>query len=671
MRHFAHSGVRAALLFLVAGCFGSGCGADYSLGDRSRLELQVGGDYIDSSNAKPTDKDGDGLCGDNETPVSGTQCCDGGFGVGSAGATCMPEYKFESVGQGEPAKQTQVQVSNDGNRDLIIESIYMEEGGNPYITLEFNGLLGEDDFPITIEPDLTAPKLEFLVHYAPKTGVVDITTSVLIFKTNDERFEKSGFNGEFRMLFSVEAIGPKLKVDKSAVTYGCVTACSYTPIKLDNAGTDTLIIDKIEFSSPSSEFGLTNPPALPIEIPTLGDPSYNAVMFNIEYCPADDYWDDKNVLKIGTNDPTLPSQTFSIDVDVKQAPALLDFSTDSPFGYLDFSEESSHSINIFNKPASECDNLCADEGHCCGCSIELQRVEFDPEEAAEWYTVTAKDPTTDNVLPLPRALKGGESIQFDISYQKPAGHPEDKNATMCIEYNAPLAKDQNYCASLIAQSQCQFSLAPLNQSLQFNSASPAEVKEKAAVIINNGSAPCTISHVSVTNKWQSASEDYELKDVFAGGTEVAPFSVLPVWVNFSPHSDDLQGVLNIEYEDDLIGTVPESVLLSGSQKLACALPIADAGGPYEGYFAGDTITLDGCGSQGGDVECEGGDIFENGYVWYLLAKPENSASQLNTEGGCISQFIPDVAGTYELGFLVYDKVSFYQSDMIVETFTVQ
>lgn len=669
MKHLALSGARTALLVVFVGCVG--CNS-LSIGERSRLELQVGGDYIYSENAKATAKDGDGLCEDNEVAVSATHCCDGGFGLGADESTCMPEYKFESVGQGEPAKQTKVQVSNDGNRDLIIESVHLEEGGNPYITLDFNGLLGEDDFPITIEPDLTAPKLEFLVHYAPKTGIVDITSAVLVFKTNDERFQGSSFNGEFRMLFTVEAIGPKLKVDKTAVTYGCVTACSYTPIKLDNAGTDTLVIDKIEFASPSSEFGLTNPPALPIEIPPLGDPSYNAVMFNIEYCPADDYWEDENTLKIGTNDPTLTNQTLSIPVDVKQSPALLDFSTDSPFGYLDYSEESSHSINIYNKPASECDHLCADEGHCCGCSIELQRVEFDPEDAVDWYTVTAKDPTKDTVLTLPRALKGGEAIQFDISYQKPAGHPEDKNGTMCIEYTTPLSHAQSYCASLIAQSQCQFSLAPLNQSLQFNSVSPSEVKEKVAVIINNGSAPCTISHVSVTNKWQSASDDYELKDVIPGGTEVAPFSLLPVWVNFSPHSDDLQGILNIEYEDDLVGTVPESVLLSGSEALACALPTTDTGGPYEGYVAGETINLNGCDSEGGDVkDCEGGDIFENGYIWYLLAKPENSTAKLNAEGGCITQFVPDVAGEYQLGFHVYDKVNYYQSDLGTETIIVQ
>ncbi len=643
----------------------------FAKGERPLMEFLVDGDYMAVLQGTGSTKAEDEECKEGYEPQSATYCCPYGMKEGPNGL-CYEYREFEPVLQNEGAQYMEVAVTNAGEKDLVVESIYLMEGGNPYISLK--ALAGYPDpqepstFPATVEPDVVAPPIKFLVVYDPEPGYVDVSHAVLVVKSNHPAFENKTFNKEYRFMFTVQSVGPKTKVDKTKITYGCVTGCSTTPVKIDNAGTDTLTIKKIQFASPSSEFSLSNPPALPIDIAKPGDASYNSVTFSVMYCPGDDYWEDTNTLEVYTNDTSLPDGRLLIPVEVKQSPALLEFSTDSAFGYLDFSEATAHAVNIFNTPASECDHLCSDTGHCCGCSIQLEDVTFDPPDSADWYSFTAIDPTSEQVLSLPRALKGGASIQFNVNYEKPAGHPEDRNSTMCIKYVAPLSGPQDYCVSLIAKSQCQFALAPINQALHFNSASPSEVKEKPAILINNGSAPCVINHVGVTNKWEGASDDFSLAEVFTGGTQIPPFSLLPVWIEFSPHTEDLSGKLTVEYEDELVGGVEEVIMLSGAKAQACALPVAIPGDGYTGYSPGDSIILDGCESHAG--EC-GAPIYENGYIWYLIAKPEGSAAQFNTEGGCINQFTPDVAGTYELGLIVYDQETFYQSDFASTTVTVE
>ncbi len=646
----------------------STCGNKFGQGKRPLMELQVGGDWLNLDLEPAETKDDGGECPESFQAQVDDLCCPNGLTLGP-GDLCYEYREFQPSLQGEGSKSMEVTIANAGSLPLEIESIYLEDGGNPYMSIKWlAGYPDQSAFPMTIEQDLQVPPIKFLIVYDPVPEIVNTEFAMLVIESNHPKFENKDDDNKYRMLFTVLSVGPKARVDKTKISYGCVTGCSTTPIKIDNDGTDTLTINSIDFDSPSSEFSITNPPALPIDIPKKGDPAYNAVTFSVMYCPGDDSWEDTNTLVVGTNDPSLPNDELKIPVEVKQSPALLEFSNSSPFGYLDFSEVSTHSVSIFNTPAAECDHLCSDTGHCCGCSIQMEDVTFDPPDTKDWYTFSAVDPTNDNQLSLPRALKGGASIKFNVNYQKPAGHPEDRNSEMCIKYVAPLSGPQDYCISMISKSECQFELAPNNQTLHFNSASPTEIKEKPVVLVNNGSAPCTIAHVSITNKWDGASDDYTLAEVFAGNTEIPAFSVLPVWVEYSPHSDDLSGKLTVEYEDSLVGLVEAVVQLSGAKEQACAIPVADAGDGYDGYEPGQSVILDGCGSAKGDC---GELIYDNGYTWFLLDKPAGSAAQLNTEGSCITQFLPDQSGDYEIGLIVYDQVTFFQSDLATTIVHVQ
>ena len=213
--------------------------------------------------------------------------------------------------------------------------------------------------------------------------------------------------------------------------------------------------------------------------------------------------------------------------------------------------------------------------------------------------------------------------------------------------------------------QCQLTLAPINQHLHFNSVSPGDIKEKPVVLINTGKAPCTISHVAVTDKWGSASEDYALKQIFQDGSSVPASSLLTVWVQYSPHSSDPVGRLTVEYIDADVGPMELIVKLDGSKEAACKIPVA-VPGMYEGVAAGKIVNLTGYGSAAGDC---GEAIEDQSYTWFLLAKPADSVVQFNTAGNCHAAFIPDLPGTYEVGLLVYDAW-YFQSDLATATIEV-
>ena len=98
----------------------------------------------------------------------------------------------------------------------------------------------------------------------------------------------------------------------------------------------------------------------------------------------------------------------------------------------------------------------------------------------------------------------------------------------------------------------------------------------------------------------------------------------------------------------------------------CSIPVAKVANPVN-PAAGNTISLDGCGSSAGTC---GGAVYTNGFLWFILEKPEGSSAYLNAETSCNTSFVPDVAGDYTVGLIVYDEQNFYQSEMVSVTIPV-
>ncbi|MBM4370840.1 MAG: hypothetical protein FJ098_04255 [Deltaproteobacteria bacterium] len=612
------------------------------------------------------------------------------------GGQSMPAaHEFPKIDPNASPDKVKVEVLNTGGRALIVYDVYLVEGGNQYIALAWDGVYGPADFPITIEPDYPGTKFDFHVQYDPESDPVDISDSVLVVVTNDpnvlevqpeaevscpewagapwfEGGEDPGYKvfepdicTAYRTPLQVQKVGANIQLNATSVMFSCVVGSKTQTIEVDNVGTDTLHIESIGFDSPTTEFTIANPPALPLDIPPQGDPGNYTLSFDVMYNPLDDDFDDMNRLRIHSNATNTIGGDIYIEIEILQKPAVLQITSSSPFGYLDFSETKDHTINMYNKKPDECNDLCPDEGECCGCPVLIQNLKLTPAEAADWYTYTIWDPDKEAEVTLGggKSLAAGKAFDFKIHYAKPAGEQADMNGNLCIEYVAPGIGASSQCMSLLASSQCDLELGPPNAQLNFNSISPQDVKSKYVTLTNRGSAPCTVNSVLVTDKWNGVSEDFALAEEWPAGGIVEGFSVEKVEVQFSPHSTNLQGFLKVSYEHPVAGTTEDSFTLNGYSEQECLVPVADMGAPadYEGYAAGSTVVVNGCGSSAGAC---GDPIYTNGYIWMLLDKPEDSAASLNMEGSCTASFFADREGTYTLGLVVYEASSamFLQSD---------
>jgi hypothetical protein len=613
------------------------------------------------------------------------------------GGQSMPTaHIFPKIDPNASPEKVKVEVKNTGGEALVIYNVYIEEGGNQYISISWDGVYGPSDFPIVIEPNYTGTKFDFHIQYDPEQDPVDISDSVLVIETNDGKtvdldsgngvkitcpdWPDAPYNGgpdvgfkvkepdsctAYRTPFEVEKVGPNLQLNAGALTFSCVVGSKTQTIEIDNVGTAPLNVDEIGFDFPTTEFKIANPPALPVTIPPKGEAGNFTLAFDILYEPLDDDYDDSNLLRIHSNATNTNAGNTYIAIDIVQKPSVLQVTTTSPFGYLDFSETADHSLNMYNKKPDECNELCPDKGECCGCPVLIQNVKITPPEAAAWYTFVIYDPDKEKEVEIGggKSLAAGKAYDFNIHYAKPAGEPADMNANFCIEYVAPGIGANAQCVNMLASSQCDLEIGPAAAQLNFNSISPQDVKSKYVALINKGNAPCTVNSVIVTDKWNGASEDFALAEDWAPGSTVDGFSIETVQVRFSPHSANLQGFLKVDYEHPLIGQTEEVFQLNGYSEQECLVPIADLGstGDYQGYTAGSTVVVNGCASGEGDC---GDPIYANGYIWLLLDKPEGSAAYLNTEASCTGAFFADQPGTYTVGLVVYEASSamFLQSD---------
>jgi hypothetical protein len=607
-------------------------------------------------------------------------------------------FTFPKIDPNASAKKAKVEVKNSGGEALVIYNVYLVEGGNQYVSISWDGVYTPTDFPIVIEPNYTGTKFDFHVQYDPEQDPVDISDSYLVIETNDGKIANlENGNGEkiscpdwpdapynggpdlgfkvkepnscsaLRIPFEVEKVGPIIQLNAASLTFSCVVGSKTQTIHIDNIGTADLNIDAIGFDFPTTEFKIANPPALPVTIPPMGEADNFTLTFDILYEPLDEDYDDSNLLRVHSNAMNTVGGNTYIEIDIVQKPSVLQVTTTSPFGYLDFSATADHSLNMYNKKPDECNDLCPDKGECCGCPVLIQNVKVTPPEAAEWYTFVIYDPDKEKEVEIGggKSLAAGKAYDFNIHYAKPAGQQADMNANFCIEYVAPGIGANSQCVNMLASSQCDLTLGPPNAQLNFNSISPQDVKSKYVALINNGNAPCTVNSVIVTDKWNGASEDFDLADEWTPGSTVEGFAIETVEVRFSPHSANLQGFLKVDYDHPLIGKTEEVFQLNGYNEQECLVPIADVGvtADYQGYTAGSTVVVNGCASDEGDC---GDPIYENGYIWMLLDKPADSAAQLNTEASCTGAFFADLPGTYTVGLVVYEASSamFLQSEPV-------
>jgi hypothetical protein len=216
-------------------------------------------------------------------------------------------------------------------------------------------------------------------------------------------------------------------------------------------------------------------------------------------------------------------------------------------------------------------------------------------------------------------------------------------------------------------------VAPVNQLLYFNTENPAVAKQKSVVLINSGAGACNIPEIAITDKWDAATPDFSLVNAPALPLVIPPFGISLLDVEFAPKSatsGSFDGLVKMQYEDTMAGMVPFSVILKGAMQQDCAAPTANPGSKndYGTIAVGSSVTLNGCGSAAGTC---GSSIYETGYVWFIMARPEGSSAKLNVEDDCFVEFSPDKAGDYQIGLVVYEGTTFLQSDLATVTITAE
>jgi hypothetical protein len=217
---------------------------------------------------------------------------------------------------------------------------------------------------------------------------------------------------------------------------------------------------------------------------------------------------------------------------------------------------------------------------------------------------------------------------------------------------------------------CDLQIAPRSKLLNFNSEVATEVHKKTVALFNVGNAACQILDAHTEDQWAGKSQDFTIDSALKEGFEIPPFGIVPVEITFQAKSLDMKGFLKIKWQHPTKGAVTESLTLRGNAETNCSVPAADPGQAsyYTGYQPGQIITLNGCNSTAGSC---GANIYNAGYIWYLVEKPEDSGAYLNSEGICTTSFMPDVAGDYTISLITYDEEKFLQSEPGLVTITVE
>lgn len=625
-----------------------------------------------------------------------TSACGGSYGrtkhpqleIAVEGNINPGNFELPLIDPAAPEELFRVEVLNTGSAPLVVMGIYLESGGNRYVDLLWNGSTQANDLPLVIEPNAPSDYLWFSVRYDPGEEPVDLGDTVLTIITDDfenhdevdcpevtmpDGVDMPQHCGSMQTTFAVQKVGPVMQLNARLLTFSCVFTSKSETVCMDNSGTEALIIRDIDFDFPSSEFTLVDLPNLPATIPTKGTLGYASLCFTVRYDPSDDDYQDDNRIRIDTNDITQVGGSTFIDISIKQKPAVLDITNSSGTGFnLNFLDSPEQSVTIYNRTAAECNEICSEKGNCCGCPILIQSLAIEPPENAAWYTYKMVDPDSGNELPIGggRSLPAGKAYRFEVSYARPTGQTEDRNAAFLINYVAPEVGAQTLRYNMFAAEMCDLQIAPRGKLLSFNAEVASEVHTKTVALMNQGNAPCEVLDVHTEDPWNGKSTDFTIDASLKDGFEIPPFGIVSVPVVFAPKSIDLKGYLKIKWEHPSKGATTESLTLRGYSKTNCSVPAADPGQAsyYSGYNAGQIITLNGCNSTGGSC---GANIYNAGYIWYLLEKPEDSGAYLNTEGLCTTAFMPDMAGDYTINLIAYDEENFLQSDPTTVTITVE
>ncbi|MFH1532455.1 MAG: hypothetical protein ABIK09_17150 [Pseudomonadota bacterium] len=189
-----------------------------------------------------------------------------------------------------------VEVRSTGMNPLNLVSIFLEDGGNPHVSLHWPGAIQPGDLPLELMAQGTSVPL--IIRYAPPAGSTEAAPTFLTVWSGDPDHPSRSLK------LPVKQPGPDIDAPLNWSNFGCSVYCMDAPFEIYNSGTEALVIQSTSFKKPSGEWGAT--PAIPggLTLVPAGQPGTTSFAFEINYCDADgSYGNDSNEFQIFSNDP--------------------------------------------------------------------------------------------------------------------------------------------------------------------------------------------------------------------------------------------------------------------------------------------------------------------------------------------------------------------------------
>jgi hypothetical protein len=503
-------------------------------------------------------------------------------------------------------------------------------------------------------------------------------------------------DGVINLEIPVESCSGKLGFKPKTLDFQAATSANPETQEVclwnDGCGDITIYDIALKTPSPGDVFQLLDVPTDGTVIPPTPENSEGMVCFKAKYAPPPVQTGDPetNFIVILSSDTTQDS--VAIPLTTGSCPHSYELNhtdqVDSGKSYIDFSgvvfpETAMKTITIQNTGE---------------CPITLNSMQFgkptDSLSAGGAYWAEVKKGGTSvgflgypggSALPPVVLGQSGQGMSIDIHFEP---YEDQELEPTVVKLNLKTGGGLTFTETLDIQAgepTGELALAPAASTasqtqalLSFATASAGASKFRTLTLYNKGLAPVTVTEMTLDNGFGEAPPDFKLVDdgahVLAGQfqeTTIPGLGLVSIQVEFNSVSGTFKptGLIHVWTSEFPLGgadDTPYQVVLQGISELAGTLPVANPGSSedYAGHTAGSTVQITGIASTGGDAP-----IFEQGYVWWLSAKPEGSAASLNVTGGPSATFKADVAGTYTANLVVFGvsgSDAFYSDEASVD-----
>ncbi len=562
------------------------------------------------------------------------------------------EEWFETHGDGGrvPFGTDSESAAGASARTLADELTTFATGTNRDFSFDPRRRFVAGDFPLTIDPGADRT---FEFKYAPQSPR-DGRPVQLHIRSND------GFGNADRSLLlkMTERTAVLRAVPSTGIfmnpSYG---APGFQSFRIENDGTDDLVVTAINLGDPSLEGYSLIPPDKPQSewiVPPSSGTFSQPLEFSVRYGPIDD--PVPNEVLINSNSAGQPVFTIPLRVEVQERAEYEITYQGQNEGYLNFIGEpqgTERRVSIRNLGPS---------------NFILEDAFVQPTEAALTYEIVVQTPpATPDAQPRihegPVSIQAGRTVDVIVRL---VGDPDSPvNGTLRIEYKNPNDFGATEIPVIGGEAAPQIVVGPRSVRMAFT-AGVGGSDTNTLVIGNTGNAPLTIHGVDLFDQQRaggdcddlpSPSDHFSLEGDPPEDIEIPPFSIKEVTARFAPQIDHLEliGYLQIRYDDPL--AVSENlrcqtaiVTLIGNTDTAVQRPVPQIDVLTTDPRAEQHLVLDGVRSDPGD-----GEFFPQGFSWYLGRKPAGSKTYFAEEGPSRVQLVPDVPGLYRIYMSLFSQ----------------